>query len=221
MIDPQQLQQLIAVYKLIEKKKRENKGSCSLPESTSSSKKALSDTLSDLLKPSSSSTLYAIPDGSNHSSASQTAHGLPNQTLVGSQLSSNNTDVFQQNSLTSRTAIGNCFPSSSFTSVLQNSSDNYFNNTAQSTVNAYGVSEGGGGNLSELRSDYGLNCTNNLHPHQQNTNMRDAYNNQQYQNNNRMTTQNWGWNSNMEMNQNYNMGGPNNNYNHTSNWQNF
>ncbi|XP_037805712.1 uncharacterized protein LOC119599870 isoform X2 [Lucilia sericata] len=214
--DPQQLQQLIAVYKLIEKKKRENAGSSqtnksgySLSESASSTKKTLSDTLSDLLK--SPSPSYA------NTGSVQSLPRAPhlNQTMGGRQFSSNIADVIHENNLSNPTAIRNYFPSS----VLQNSSDNYFNNAAQSTANTYGVSGGGGGNQLEPHCDYGLNYTNN--PQQTNSSMRDSYNNQQYQNGNRMTAQNWGWNSNLESNQNYNMGGPNNNYNQNSNWQHF
>ncbi|KAI8118536.1 hypothetical protein FF38_13451 [Lucilia cuprina] len=213
--DPQQLQQLIAVYKLIEKKKRENacssqtnKSGYSLSESSSSTKKTLSDTLSDLLKSQSASysntgSVQSVPSASHL-----------NQILGGRPFSLNIADV-QENNLSNPTAIGNFFPSS----VLQNSSDNYFNNAAQSTANTYEVSGDGGRSQLQLNCDYGFNYTNN--PHQINSSMRDSFNNQQHQNGNGMTAQNWGWNTNLESNQNYNMGEPNNNCNQNTNWQHF
>lgn len=207
--DPQQLQQLIAVYKLIEKKKRESGGSgltnkTSLTEPSSSSKKTLSDTLSELLKSSNS-------NDPRKSKTPQSTSELSSQMLSSQEISPNN--AFPQNNSRNPIEPQNFIHSNTLTSVLQNPNDNYFNNTASSMTSAY-VDSARRDNLMEQQSnDYGMNTSS----HHQNSNFANMYNNQ-YQNINSMT-QNWGWNSNIPMNQNYNMGAPNS-YNQ-NNWQHF
>ncbi|KAM7363423.1 uncharacterized protein ACRADG_000334 [Cochliomyia hominivorax] len=203
--DPQQLHQLIAVYRLIEKKKRENseaasrsKCNSSLGVALMSSKKTLSDMLSDLLKPSSSFNDPKRIEQSNTTMSNK---------LFGNQKKINNGSQTQNFEIS--IATQDLVSSNSLTSVLQNPNDYYFNNTAQSMTNTHVNS--GSENLLE-QPNYGLNNTYN----QQTSSLVSMYNNQ-YENNG--NAENWGWNSNMDMNQNFNIGGPSN-YSQ-SNWRNF
>lgn len=151
--EPQQLQKIISVYNLIEKKKFAS-GS-SLKETESINKKKLSDTLSDLLKPSSIST----------------------QKLDEKYLSSDVNTVQQSNF--GKTYSTSTVPSASFNSVSQNSGDNYLINSAypQLTSNACDINSTRGTQYSACSTNY----TGNQIPYQQHT----YYSHDFYQNNNR------------------------------------
>lgn len=192
--EPEQLQKIISVYNLIEKKKLVS--SLSMKETEILNKKKLSDTLSDLLNPSSTSI--------------QNKDSVHQQKLDDR---SSKINTVQQTNFGKANSV-NSDPKTSFNSVSQNSSDNYLINSAypQLTGNAYGICS----NRATQYSDCSTNYTGNQIPYQQNT---TYYNNDLYQNNNR-NAQSWDINYNMEMNSNYNMSGPNN-YNQRTNWRNF
>ena len=194
--EPEQLQKIISVYNLIEKKKLVS--SLSMKETEILNKKKLSDTLSDLLKSSSASIQNKI--------------SVPQQKLDDRFVSSNVNSVQQTNF--DKSNLRNCVPKTSFDSVSQNSSDNYLINSAypQLTDNVYGIYSTRATQYNDCSSNY----TDNQIPYQQNT---TYYSSDLYQNNNRIT-QSWQINSNMEMNSNYNMSGLNN-YNQHTNWRNF
>lgn len=217
--DPQQLQQLLTVCKLFNKNNRSATSSSSKGNTvtaTLANKKTLSDELSDLLKPTTSTS-------SKQSNTSTTATKTANESAyrMSSQSSSDSLSS-NTNALYSNNNFGGVYPpNSAFPSVSQNSGGNYFSNAIQSIDNGIGVSREGLLHVGSGHVNYGAHYPNNTfnHSYQQNSNPINMYNNNPYPNNSTMP-QNWNWNSSMGPPQNYNMGGSSDS-NQTSNWRNF